>query len=136
AKSDDGGETHAIARCAVRVRHRRDRGDLASRSGPLVVRRWSVTARRPRRWREWRNRAESGENLVAGHHVLPRERTQVADGHELDESHMPRMVDRKARQIFELIVIDATHHDHVELDRLETSILRGTCRAHGIEPEV
>src|SRR5215813_7735876 len=73
------GESHAIARRAVRVRHRRNDADRSARTFPLVIRGRTVALRWTRCGREWCDGAKPRENVVARHDMLPRERTQVAD---------------------------------------------------------
>ena len=48
----------------------------------------------------------------------------VADRHQLDEADVPGMVSVKPREVFDLIVVDAAHHDHVQLDRIEARASR------------
>src|SRR6185437_16715119 len=61
---------------------------------------------------------------------------KIANRHELDEAHVPGMLERQPRQILELVVVHAAHHDDVDLDRVEPGVLRGERRPYWIEPEV
>ena len=46
------------------------------------------------------------------------------------------MIQGETREVDDLIVVDPTHHDHVQFDRAETSGLRGARRGDRIETEV
>jgi len=74
--------------------------------------------------------------LVTGDDMIPGQLSHVADGHQLDEPYVPRMIHCETRHRLDLVVVDAAHDDHVQLDRREASVLRGAGRAHRIEAKV
>ena len=68
--------------------------------------------------------------------MVPCEVAHLSDRHQLDESHVPFVLDCQSGEIGNLIVIDAPHHNYVDFDRRESRIL-GRCRGcDGIEGEV
>src|SRR5678815_3939472 len=136
AKSAIGRESHAVARRAVRMCHRRDDADRALRTSEPIIRRGAVTSWRPTVWRERTERCDPRQHFVAGYDVLPRETAHLANGHELDEAHVPRMIEREPREVFDLIVVDGAHDHDVDLDRRDACTLRGERGRHRIEPEV
>src|ERR1700681_1894556 len=124
---------HAVAAPAVRVRHRGNHPDSSGRIGKAVVARWSIPSLGPGGRLEVSNRFEVAENLVRRDNVIPGQLPHLTDWHQLDESHVPRMIDREARKVSHLVVVDSTHHDDVELDRQEPCLLSGSGRRDRIE---
>jgi hypothetical protein len=98
-----------------------------------MVLRGPVTARRPAGGPQRSETSDALEHLIARHNMLPRERAKIADRHQLDESHVPWVLEREPREILELVVVDVTHHDHVDLDGIQPGTLRRQRRAHWIE---
>src|SRR4030095_15205784 len=54
----------------------------------------------------------------------------------LDETNMPWVLDREAREVLDLVIVDAAHYDDVDLDGRDTFTLRGECSDDGIEAQV
>ena len=54
--------------------------------------------------------------------------------HELDEAHADALVAAEAREVDDLVVVDAAHHDRVDLHRREAGVERGVdARDHTVE---
>src|SRR5688572_33194288 len=65
AQATVGGEAHAVAGLAIRVRHRRDHSDGAGRITETMVFRGTIPARRRARWLQWAEASEAVEYLIA-----------------------------------------------------------------------
>src|SRR6266571_3416526 len=129
AQATLGGQPDAVARRAKGLAHRRDEADAAGRSvGKLEAR------RRARPWiRDGHQRekildllldAPARDDLLVGPDVVAVKR------HELDEPHLVAALPSKAREVHNLVVIAALHHNHVQLDRPQAGFLRGVDAVH------
>ena len=63
------------------------------------------------------DRRDPLQNFLRGNDAIPRRFAHVTDGHQLDEAHVPWVIQREAREGFDLIVVDSAHDDDVDLDR-------------------
>src|SRR5215207_761042 len=95
AQAPIGREADAVARPTVGVRHRGNDADAAGRARDAVVGSRPVAARRTTRRTQPAKRRQSVEDLRRGHHVLPREAGHLAYGHQLDEAHVPGVLERE-----------------------------------------
>jgi len=120
AESSVSGQAHAVARSAVGVRHRRDYPDRAASPGESVISGGTISSGRAGVCRQRTDRAHARQHLVARYDVLPRQLAHLADRHQLDEPYVPLVVERQAREILDLVVVDAAHDDDIDLDRSET----------------
>src|SRR5690349_21943385 len=68
------GETHAVARATVRVRHRRDHTNRSGRAGKSIVLGRSVAPLRSTVRVERAQRRQPRQYLIARHYMIPGER--------------------------------------------------------------
>src|SRR5688500_14388844 len=130
------GQANAVTASAVGMRHRGDDADAARRIVETEIAGWSVASHRIGHGLERADSADGTQSLLARYHAVPGGFTQVAYGHELDESHVPWPVDREPGEVRDLIVVDSAHHHHVDLDRREPGMLCGVGSGNGIELEI
>src|SRR5689334_12824681 len=131
-----GGEAHTITRATICVCHRRDHADRSRCTTEVVIRGGSVSARRAPADLERAKHRRTLEHFVARDDVLRGELTQTTDWHQLDESHVPRMIECEPREIDDLVIVDAAHDDNVQLDRSDARGFGGARGGDRIEAQV
>src|SRR6266480_791999 len=74
------------------------------------------------------------DDVAAGDDALHRPDAVGIEWHELDKADFIAFATREACEVDDLIVVAATHHDHIELDRAESGRTRGRQAAqHPVE---
>src|SRR5947207_14583878 len=126
-------EPHPIATAAITVGHRRDDYDRSDCSLQSEITSRTVAPDWADCWRQRRDYSQTLENFVAGDDPLRRQLSHLSDGHQLDEAYVPVVVERQTPKILELVVVDATHHHDVELDRRQPRALGDIRRGDRIE---
>ena len=76
-----------------------------------------------RRKRE--HRIDGGENLVLRDDLVITPRPLRIERHELDEADRHVLVTTEPREVDDLVVVHASHHDAIDLHRLQPGVLGG-----------
>ena len=133
AQTSVGRETHAITPPTVGVGHRCDHPDGAAPALDLVVGGGTVAAAGARVGDQWTEGPDLVQNFLAGYHMVPSQVRHLTHRHQLDEAHVEGMHEGEPGEILDLVVVDATHHHHIELHRAEPRVVRSAGGVHGIE---
>ena len=110
-----GGDAHAVTALAERLGDARDHTDVADAveitpaGGGLHVRDRSTTPTGTPR--------DALDDLVRGNHLRFTPRALRVERHELDEAHSDPAFASEAREVDDLVVVHAAHHDRVDLHR-------------------
>src|SRR6266516_85768 len=136
AETPISSESHSIAAAAIRVRHRGNHTDGAARAAEPEVAGGPVSTRRTDSILEWTNLLQRSQHFIGWHDMIPGQLSHLSDRHQLDESHVPLVVDRETRKIADLVVIDAAHYHDVDLDRRQPRVLRRRRGSNRIEVEI
>ena len=56
-------------------------------------------------------RLKAMKNLIARHHMIPSKLAHFANGHQLDEPHVPIVLESEPRKIADFVVVDPAHDD-------------------------
>src|SRR5467141_5337336 len=59
------------------------------------------------------------DDVAAGDDALHRPDAVGIERHEFDKANLVALLPRQTREVDDLVVVAAAHHDHVELDRAE-----------------
>ena len=116
------GEPHPIAAPAVCMRHRCDDTDSASGPWKREISRRAVSPRWAGNRSDGRDGLQSTKNLIRWNDMIPGEVAHLSDGHQLDKPYVPRTIEGQPRKIADLVIIDPSHHDDVDLDWRESRI--------------
>jgi hypothetical protein len=113
----------AIAVVAERFGDARDHTDVADAVRVLVARGrfGAITAGGAQRI----HGVDAVENLLRRNDFLLRPLVVGVERHELDEAESDALVPSECRQVDNFVVVDAAHHDRVDLYRCETRVERG-----------
>ena len=117
-----GGEAHPVARRAERVGDRRDHADLALAVdvapplGRLVA---------PDHGLERPPGADGADDLGGRHDLVGLPAAVGVERHELDVADLDAPVAAEGGELDDLVVVDAPHHDGVELHRREAGVEGG-----------
>ena len=83
---------------------------------------------------EREHRVDPLEDLVRRYDLVETPGAIGIEGHELDEAHRDASLAPEGGEVDHLVVVDAAHHDTVDLDRIEAGLDRGVDpRDHPIE---
>src|SRR5262245_3544174 len=120
-----GGETHAVACPAIRLRDRADEPDDAARARQAMVARLvgGIAAGQRGQWAQRLLDACTGlgaADEAAARHLL---RIPGPERHGLDEAHVTGAREREGRQRNGVLLVEAAYQDRVQLDRYETRLL-------------
>src|SRR5688572_6228642 len=129
------GEAHAVAAATVGVSHRSYEADASGSGAKPEIARGTIAPRRSIRFLERRDCLEAPENLRTRDDVIPGQIAELSNRHELDEPHVPGVINGEPGKIGQLIVIDPTHDDDVDLDRRQPRGFRGSSGSDRIEIE-
>ena len=117
-----GCQSHTIAVAAERLRYGRDHADGAA---SIEV---APTVSRCRAARchllEWEDLVDCRDDLVLRHDLSVDPVPTCVEGHELDEAHLDTVVASETCKVDDLVVVDTTLYDSVDLDRREAGLLR------------
>src|SRR5690348_11321807 len=129
-------QPNTIARTAVRVCHRRDDPNRARGASEMIIGRRSIAAWRSATGLQCAERGDALEHLIARHDMLSAQLAKATHRHQLDEPHMPWVIECQPREVDDLVVVDASHDDDIQLDGVEAGMLCCQRRANGIESEI
>ena len=75
--------------------------------------------------RERKDRIDAFEDLGGRHDLVAAPLPLRIEGHELDEAHPDTLAAAEARELDDLLVVDAAHDDRIHLHRRESRVERG-----------
>ena len=105
-----------------------DHADLATAIPVAPTLRWRIAASRHRLERE--HRANGGDDLVLGEHLIVGPTALRVERHELDESDRDAFGPTELGEVDEFIVVDPAHGHDIELDRGQSGF---DCRIDSVE---